>query len=79
MAEASSVLSPPLLALATAAFGIGTTEFVIKGLLPEVAADLRVGLPAAGLLVSSYALGVAVRGPLLAMLLVRVPARATLV
>ncbi|QDE38392.1 MFS transporter [Luteibacter pinisoli] len=58
----------PLLALAIAAFAIGTTEFVIMGLLPEVAADLHVGIPAAGMLVSGYALGVAVGAPLLAAL-----------
>ncbi|QWT18809.1 MFS transporter [Bacillus sp. NP157] len=58
----------PLLALAVAAFAIGTTEFVIMGLLPEVASDLHVGIPAAGMLVSGYALGVAVGAPLLAAL-----------
>lgn len=79
MVEAASFPKAPLLALAVAAFGIGTTEFVIMGLLPQVAADLRVGLPAAGLLVSGYALGVAFGGPLLAALLLRVPVRATLV
>ncbi|WP_206614063.1 MFS transporter [Paenirhodobacter populi] len=42
----------PLAALALAAFGIGTTEFVIMGLLPDVAAYLAVTIPAAGLLVS---------------------------
>ena len=78
MAEAASPSRAPLIALAVAAFGIGTTEFVIMGLLPEVAADLRVGLPAAGLLVSGYALGVAFGGPVLAALQARVPARATL-
>eukprot|EP01036_Dinobryon_divergens_P017948 gene17948-24418_t len=46
----------PLLALAAAAFGIGTTEFVIMGLLPDVARDLGVQAPAAGMLVSGYAL-----------------------
>ncbi|TCV95896.1 DHA1 family inner membrane transport protein [Luteibacter rhizovicinus] len=56
----------PLLALAIAAFAIGTTEFVIMGLLPEVARDLGVDIPAAGLLVSGYALGVAIGAPLLA-------------
>ena len=50
----------PLLALAVASFGIGTTEFVIMGLLPEVAADLGVSIPGAGMLVSGYALGVVV-------------------
>jgi DHA1 family inner membrane transport protein len=58
----------PLFALAVAAFAIGTTEFVIMGLLPEVAADLKVSIPSAGMLVSGYALGVAVGAPLLAAL-----------
>jgi predicted MFS family arabinose efflux permease len=47
-----------LYALTAGAFGIGTTEFVIMGLLLQVAADLQVSIPAAGLLVSGYALGV---------------------
>jgi DHA1 family inner membrane transport protein len=55
-----------LLALAVAAFGIGTTEFVMMGLLPEVAADLNISIPAAGHLVSAYALGVVIGAPLLA-------------
>ncbi|ACZ88364.1 MFS transporter [Streptosporangium roseum] len=49
-----------LLALAIGAFGIGTTEFVIAGLLPEVARDFGVSIPTAGYLISGYALGVAV-------------------
>jgi len=49
-----------LLALAVGAFGIGSTEFVIVGLLPEVAADLGASVPSAGLLVSGYALSVVV-------------------
>ncbi|MFF5211437.1 MFS transporter [Streptosporangium sp. NPDC000396] len=57
-----------LLALAISAFGIGTTEFVINGLLPELAADFGVSIPTAGLLVSGYALGVVVGAPLLTML-----------
>lgn len=61
----------PLLALAAAAFGIGTTEFVIMGLLPDVAKDLGVSAPAAGLLVSGYALGVAAGAPILAILTAR--------
>ncbi|MEU7989943.1 MFS transporter [Streptosporangium canum] len=48
-----------LLALAIGAFGIGTTEFVIAGLLPEVARDFGVSIPTAGYLISGYALGVA--------------------
>jgi DHA1 family inner membrane transport protein len=54
-----------LLALAIGAFGIGTTEFVIMGLLPEVAATYAVSIPSAGLLISGYALGVVVGAPLL--------------
>ena len=54
-----------LLALTAGAFGIGTTEFVIMGLLLQVSADLQVSLTAAGLLISGYALGVAVGAPVL--------------
>jgi DHA1 family inner membrane transport protein len=62
-----------LLALAVSAFGIGTTEFVIMGLLPEVATDLHVTIPTAGLLISGYALGVVVGGPLLTVAGNRIP------
>jgi DHA1 family inner membrane transport protein len=58
----------PILALALAAFAIGTTEFVIMGLLPAMARDLAVSLPGAGLLVTGYALGVALGAPPLAAL-----------
>jgi DHA1 family inner membrane transport protein len=54
-----------LLALAISAFAIGTTEFVITGLLPEIATGFAVDIPTAGLLVSGYALGVVVGAPLL--------------
>ncbi|MFI6289173.1 MFS transporter [Streptomyces sp. NPDC051018] len=57
-----------LLALAVGAFGIGTTEFVIMGLLPEVAADFGVTIPTAGLLVTGYALGVVAGAPLMTAL-----------
>jgi len=57
-----------LLALTISAFAIGTTEFVIVGLIPTIAADLQVTLPSAGLLVSLYALGVAVGAPVLTAL-----------
>jgi len=67
-----------LLALTVSAFAIGTTEFVIVGLLPTIAADLQVSLPAAGLLVSLYALGVAVGAPLLTALTGRVPRKTLL-
>ncbi|MDB5877531.1 MAG: putative transporter, MFS-type, partial [Variovorax sp.] len=67
-----------LLALTLSAFAIGTTEFVIVGLLPTVAADLGIGLPSAGLLVSLYALGVAVGAPVLTALTGKVPRKALL-
>jgi len=57
----------PLLALAMASFGIGTTEFVIMGLLPDVAHDLSVTIPQAGLLVTGYALSVTFGSPFLAV------------
>ncbi|MBV9022588.1 MAG: MFS transporter [Streptomycetaceae bacterium] len=57
-----------LLALAISAFGIGTTEFVMMGLLPNVAGDLHTSVPTAGYLVSAYALGVVVGAPLLTAL-----------
>ena len=56
-----------LIALTAGAFGIGTTEFVIMGLLMQVSADLGVSIPAAGLLISGYALGVAIGAPLLTL------------
>lgn len=67
-----------LLALTLSAFAIGTTEFVIVGLLPTIASDLGVALPSAGLLVSVYALGVAVGAPLLTALTGRLPRKALL-
>ncbi|OFA05097.1 MFS transporter [Duganella sp. HH101] len=68
-----------LLALTISAFAIGTTEFVIVGLLPTIAADLGVNLPSAGLLVSLYALGVAVGAPVLTALSGKVPRKTLLV
>ncbi|MFE9722076.1 MFS transporter [Streptomyces sp. NPDC005794] len=61
-----------LLALAIGAFGIGTTEFVIMGLLPDVAADFQVSIPTAGFLVTGYALGVVLGAPLMTILGTRV-------
>jgi MFS transporter, DHA1 family, inner membrane transport protein len=68
----------PLFALALAAFAIGTSEFVIMGLLPDLSHDLGVGIPAAGFLVSGYALGVVVGAPLLAIAPARMHWRAAL-
>ncbi|WP_060181186.1 MFS transporter [Streptomyces sp. IMTB 1903] len=68
-----------LLALAVGAFGIGTTEFVIVGLLPEVADDLSVSIPSAGMLVTGYALGVVVGAPLMTAAGARLPRKTMLV
>ncbi|GAA2794125.1 Cmx/CmrA family chloramphenicol efflux MFS transporter [Saccharopolyspora taberi] len=59
-------------------FCVGTTEFVISGLLPLLAADFQVSVPTAGLLISGYALGVVVGGPLLTLALLRVRRKAAL-
>jgi len=67
-----------LLALAAGAFGIGSTEFVIMGLLLQVSADLHVGLTTAGLLISGYALGVAAGAPLLTLAMRRLPRKRVL-
>lgn len=69
----------PLLVLALSAFAIGTTEFVIMGLLPEVAADLGVSIPGAGWLVTGYALGVAIGAPFMALATARLPRRRALI
>jgi DHA1 family inner membrane transport protein len=58
-------------ALAFAAFCIGTTEFIVSGILLPISGDLGVSIPVAGLLVTGYAAGVAVGGPLLGLLIGR--------
>ncbi|WML80084.1 MFS transporter [Streptomyces sp. VNUA74] len=68
-----------LLALAVGAFGIGTTEFVMMGLLPDVADDLNISIPTAGHLVSAYALGVVIGAPLLAAATTRMSRRSVLI
>ncbi|MGJ3704901.1 MFS transporter [Variovorax sp. AFSI2.2] len=67
-----------LLALTAGAFGIGTTEFVIMGLLMQVSMDLKVSITAAGLLISGYALGVAVGAPLLTIATRKLPRKTVL-
>ncbi|KJF76382.1 MFS sugar transporter, partial [Klebsiella aerogenes] len=62
-----------LLALTIGAFAIGTTEFVIVGLVPTIAEQLAISLPSTGLLVSIYALGVAIGAPVLTALTGRMP------
>ncbi|MGY1845501.1 MFS transporter [Modestobacter sp. SYSU DS0875] len=67
-----------LLALAIGAFGIGTTEFVVMGMLPQVAEGLDVSVSAVGLLISAYAIGVVIGAPTLTALGVRFSPRQTL-
>ena len=68
-----------LFALAIGAFGIGLTEFVIAGILPQIAADFGVNIPTAGLMATSYALGVFIGAPLLTVLGARVPRKTMLI
>ncbi|WP_019747660.1 MFS transporter [Rhodococcus erythropolis] len=74
-----SARGPAMLALALGGFGIGTTEFVAMGLLPEMASGLGVSEPIAGHVISAYALGVVVGAPLIAALTARVPRRTLLI
>nr|WP_072687465.1 MFS transporter [Rhodococcus marinonascens] len=68
-----------MIALALGGFGIGTTEFVAMGLLPEMASGLGVTEPTAGHVISAYALGVVVGAPLIAALAARVPRKTLLI
>ena len=68
-----------ILALTLSAFCIGSGEFVIMGLLVELSKDLSVTIDQAGLLVTAYALGVVIGGPLVAVLTLKLPKKQTLV
>ncbi|WP_241518551.1 MFS transporter [Streptomyces sp. CB03238] len=65
--------------LATGTFLMGTTEFVIAGILPEMASDLGVSVSPAGLLITAFALGMIVGGPTMALATLRLPQRHTLI
>ncbi|KVV00017.1 MFS transporter [Burkholderia ubonensis] len=69
----------PLLAHAAGAFGIGTTEFSPMGLLPVIADGVHVSIPTAGMLISTYAIGVMAGAPLMTLLLARWPRRSALI
>ncbi|MGH3644858.1 MAG: MFS transporter [Mycobacterium sp.] len=80
-----SVVSPPpsvrwlaVFALAVGGFGIGTTEFVAMGLLPDIASSLNITEPIAGHVISAYALGVVIGAPVIASLTARVPRKTLL-
>jgi len=68
-----------ILALAVGAFGIGVTEFAPMGMLPNIADDLHVSIPIAGLLISAYAFGVMLGAPLMTLTTGRVPRRTLLI
>ena len=82
-APASGKKSKPfplsLLCLTIGAFAIGMTEFIIMGLLPNVAMDLNVSIPQAGQLITGYALGVAVGAPILTVFTHKIPQKKLLV
>ena len=65
--------------LGLSVFALGTSEFMLSGLLQPLARDLNVSIPRAGLLVSAFAIGMVVGAPLLAAATLRLPRRVTLV
>lgn len=78
VAPQPAVLKLAVLALALGGFGIGTNEFVAMGLLPDIAASLRITEPVAGHVISAYALGVVIGAPVIAALTARMPRKALL-
>lgn len=68
-----------LFALAIGAFGIGMTEFVVAGILPQIARDFGVDIPTSGLMATTYALGVFVGAPILTILGAKVPRKTMLI
>jgi len=78
-ATPSPAFNRAVFALGVGGFAIGTGEFVIMGLLPEVAADIGTTIPQAGHVISAYALGVVLGAPVLAVLAAGVGRRALLV
>ncbi|MBT2491043.1 MFS transporter [Streptomyces sp. ISL-96] len=65
--------------LGMAVFALGTSEFMLSGLLPPIAADMDVSIPQAGLLISAFAIGMVIGAPLLAVATLRLPRRTTLI
>src|ERR1700742_3262720 len=68
-----------ILALTVSAFGIGTSEYVIMGLLPDLAKSFEISIPKAGVIVSAYALSVTFGSPLLALAMARMERKLLLV
>src|SRR5690606_41920635 len=67
------------ISLAVGGFGIGTGEFAIMGLLPDMAVDFGVSAPEVGYLISAYALGVVIGAPLISVIAARLPRRPRLI
>ncbi|MER5869230.1 Cmx/CmrA family chloramphenicol efflux MFS transporter [Streptomyces sp. NPDC002044] len=65
--------------LGLSVFALGTSEFMLSGLLPPIAEDMGVTIPQAGLLISAFAIGMVIGAPLLAVATLRLPRRTTLV
>ncbi|WP_327686830.1 Cmx/CmrA family chloramphenicol efflux MFS transporter [Streptomyces sp. NBC_00467] len=65
--------------LGLSVFALGTSEFMLSGLLPPIADDMNVSIPRAGLLISAFAIGMVVGAPLLAVATLRLPRKTTLV
>jgi DHA1 family chloramphenicol resistance protein-like MFS transporter len=83
-ADPSGIALPPgrlpatVYLLAAAVFCLGTSEFMIAGLLPEMAADLHASVPATGMLITAFAVGMMAGGPLMAVATLRFPPKSTL-
>lgn len=65
--------------LGLSVFALGTSEFMLSGLLPPIAEDMDVSIPRAGLLISAFAIGMVIGAPLLAVATLRLPRRTTLI
>ncbi|MGW2200582.1 Cmx/CmrA family chloramphenicol efflux MFS transporter [Streptomyces sp. NPDC001774] len=65
--------------LGLSVFALGTSEFMLSGLLPPIADDMNVSIPRAGLLISAFAIGMVVGAPLLAVATLRLPRKTTLI
>ena len=65
--------------LGLSVFALGTSEFMLSGLLPPIAEDMNVSIPRAGLLISAFAVGMVIGAPLLAVATLRLPRRTTLI
>lgn len=75
----STRVPPVVYLLATVIFCLGTSEFMIAGLLEPISADLKITIPQAGLLITGFAIGMIVGAPAMALLTLKLPRRATMI